>query len=90
MPVDKNYPEERRSSEAVGFDGTERRKLSFGVLYTCFGAMSEVEDWLDENCQGQHRLIIDTIDEDLVKKTLRIMFEFESDKTVFVSDYAKK
>jgi len=64
--------------------------LAFGVLYTCYGAMWEIEDWLDDNCQGQHSLVIDTIDEDLVKKTLRIMFELESDKTSFVGGYAKK
>ena len=60
-----------------------------GVLYTCYGAIGEVEDWLDDHCEGEFHLVIEEIDDDLVRKSLKIMFENEADKIVFVEQFAK-
>ncbi len=81
---------ERRGGGDESYDGNERRKLTCGVLYTCYGAIGEVEDWLDDHCEGDVHLVIEGMDDDLVRKSLKIMFELQSDKTKFIDLYAKK
>lgn len=69
--------------------GSGRPTLSFGVLYSTEGAVADVEDWLDDNCDGDWSLTVEGMDESLVKKSLRIMFAQESDKVRFINDFAR-
>jgi len=61
-----------------------RRKLTCGVLYTTSGAVTEIEDWLEDNCQGDFSLGIEDMDDELIKKSLKILFELETDKQRFI------
>ncbi len=85
-----SIPKERRSEDDSSFSGTDRRKLVYGVLYNCYGAVGEVEDWLDDHCEGDFSLVIDELDDDLIRKALKIMFSDEADKKRFINEYAKK
>lgn len=80
----------RRSEEGGSYDGPDRRRMTCGILYSCYGAIGEVEDWLDDHCQGDFDLVLEGMDEDLIRKSLKIMFELESDKATFISQFAKK
>ena len=84
------YPRERRAETSDGYSGDERRKLRYGVLYSCHGAAIEVEEWLEEHCQGDHSLVLDDMDDDMRATKLRIMFELETDKAVFIRDFVKR
>ncbi len=86
---DRITEEDRRTDAGDSYKGNERRKMKHGVLYTCYGAIAEVEDWLDDQCEGDFHLVIEEIDDDLVRKSLKIMFEKETDKSVFVEQFAK-
>lgn len=37
-----------------------------GVLYICYGAIGDVEDWLDDNLQDDFHLTIEELDDDLI------------------------
>jgi len=90
MMTEKHHPPTPGSTAPSGYHGSRRPELTCGVLYTCYGSLIDVEDWLDGHCQGAFSFAIDQIDEDLVKKTVRIMFELESDKALFISGYIQK
>lgn len=96
--------EERRQEAAPGekpFEGVDRRQnidrreasdrrgMRFGVIYKTVGSMTEIEDWLDDTCDGEWNLILQDMDDQLIQKTLRVMFEFEEDKKKFVELYAR-
>ena len=63
--------------------GAERRVLRYGLLYTMSGPVAEVEDWLDEHCDGGWSMMLEDMDESLERKTIRVLFEHESDKQKF-------
>lgn len=70
--------------------GDERPvSLSFGVLFSTAGAVADVEDWLDDNCAGDWSLSVEGMDDALIKKSLRIMFEQEADKIRFIDVFAR-
>lgn len=72
-------------------DGTtHERRLSFGVLFSTAGAVCDVEEWLEDNCAGEWSLAVEGIDENLIKKSLQIMFEIEADKLRFISEFARR
>ncbi len=81
---------DRRDGDDLSYKGPDRRKMTCGVLYTCYGTIGEVEDWLDDNCEADYELAIEGIADDLVSKSLKIMFEKELDKAHFIKEYAKK
>lgn len=87
---DKKTQMERRSNSDGSYEGEDRRRMSYGVLYTCYGTIGEVEDWLDDHCQEEFHLVIEEMDEDLIRKSLKIMFDSEVDKMLFINDFAKK
>ena len=66
-----------------------RVRLAFGVLFKTEGAVSDVENWLEDYCDGQWNLVIEGMDDELIKKSLRITFEFEADKRHFINEYAR-
>jgi len=59
--------------------------VGIGVLYSTAGAVADVEDWLDANCAGDWSLSVEGMDDDLIKKSLRIMFETEAEKLRFIN-----
>ncbi len=63
--------------------GDERRKLKYGIQFTTDGAINSVEEWLKEHCHGEWNIVLCDMDDDLVKKTIRIMFELSDDKELF-------
>jgi len=93
--------EERRESEEPPPDGEERREtperrsvndrrtMGYGIIYKTAGGMTQIEDWMDKRCQGNWSLVLADMDDDLVKKTFRVMFELETDKTNFIENFIK-
>ncbi len=71
-------------------DNSQSPRLSFGVLFSTVGAVADVEDWLDDYCAGEWSLMVEGMDDSLVKKSLRIMFETETDKHRFIEEYARR
>jgi len=93
---DRRETDERRSDEIFFGDADRRsaarrqglaRKLTCGILFSTPGAVAEVEDWLDDHCKGDWSLNIEGMDDDLVKKSLKILFELETDKQRFVTTH---
>ncbi len=93
--------EERRQSEESPPDGEERREtpdrrkvddrreMGYGILYKTAGGMTQIEDWLDEHCEGKCSLVLFELDDELKNKSFRIMFELETDKTDFIEKFIK-
>ncbi|MDD9875938.1 MAG: hypothetical protein OXR84_00695 [Magnetovibrio sp.] len=63
--------------------------LPYGVMIATADAVSLVEAWLDDHCDGAWNLEVEGLGDDLMKKELRISFELDADKTRFISDYAQ-
>ena len=61
----------------------ERRKLVYGVQFTTGGSLLSIENWLDENCQGEWAAVLFDMDDDLIRKTINIMFELAEDRERF-------
>ena len=66
-----------------------RVRLSYALLFSTQAAVSEVETWLDDYCEGQWNLVVECMDDELIKKSLKITFELEADKRRFIDDYAR-
>ena len=93
--------EDRRESEGPPPDGEERREtperrgtgeqpeMTCGIVFKTAGGMTQIEDWLDEYCTGGCSLVLTDMDDELVKKSFRIMFELENDKINFVENFIK-
>ena len=74
----------------VQSEGKQRPvSLAFGVLFSTENAVSDVENWLEDYCEGQWRLVVEGIDDELIKKSLKITFELEADKLRFIGEYAR-
>ena len=61
----------------------ERRVLRYGLLYTMSGSVTVVEEWLEDHCDGGWKMMLEKLDEGLERKTIRVLFELESDKQKF-------
>ena len=68
----------------------DQPKLPYGVRYKTSGSVKLIEDWLEENCQGDWQLGFDNMCEDLGCKIVLIMFEREPDKSRFLGEYRKQ
>ena len=73
--TDQGQLEDRRSGE--------RRVLRYGLLYAMSRPVAEIEDWLDDLCKGTWSVMLEDLDERLERKTIRVLFEHESDKQKF-------
>ena len=47
------------------------------------GPAAEVEDRLEDHCDGVWRVMLEDLDESLERKTIRVLFEIENDKQKF-------
>lgn len=59
--------------------------MRLGVQYSTARSMAQIEDWLDEHCDGKWTAVLDDIDADSGVKTFTVMFELEIDKDRFRS-----
>ncbi len=94
--------DEERRQEEVSFEGEEnrappdrrkipdRREMGLNVECKTSGSITNIEDWLDENCQSGWKVVLQRIGKDLVKKHLMVMFETEADRDTFLDKYLKK
>ena len=81
MSADQN-PSDRPKKSA-------RRRTVYGVEYVTADSLSNLENWLDNNCQGKWSLGLEGMDELRVKKTVKILFEEESDKLRFIATFSR-
>jgi hypothetical protein len=61
--------------------------LRYGLIYSTNGAISDIEEWLEEFCVGKFQVALEDMDADLTKKSVRVMFENEADKMNFKAEY---
>ena len=66
---DQRQPDGRRHGE--------RRVLRYGLVYTMSGPVAQVEDWLEDHCNGSWSIVLEDLDEMLERKTFRVLFEVE-------------
>lgn len=66
-----------------------RRRTVHGVEYVTTGSLSDLEDWLDNNCQGKWSLGLEGMDEKREKKTVKILFQEEGDKLRFIATFSR-
>ena len=102
LELTRRSEEDRRQSEDLPPDGEDRREtperrltgghpeMNCGIIYRTTGGMTLIEDWLDEQCQGATSLVLTGLDDDMIKKSFKILFELENDKINFVENFIKK
>ena len=91
---DRRSGDERRQergpfAEANRRRSIERRGMQFGVLFATTRAIWEIEEWLEQNCHGLWNVTLEGIDDNLEKKTIRILFMMEDDKMDFVRTFGR-
>lgn len=67
----------------------DRRKMSCGVRFATTRSITLIEEFLDAECKGDWHVVLDGIDDDLIKKWVRLMFEFEEDKSRFLERFRR-
>ena len=97
--VESRRSEEDRRQDGDSFEGEEKRETPdrrssrdrrrIGLEVTCktTGSVTNIEDWLDDNCDSNWKVVLQKIDRDLVIKHLKVMFETESDRDKFLDKY---
>jgi len=58
---EKRQEPQRRSEE-------ERRGIFYDITCKTSGSIGVIEDWLDDNCEGEWKIILEEMDDDLVNK----------------------
>ena len=93
--------EDRREDES-SFEGEEKRASSnrrealdrriMGLEVPCktSGPIDSIEDWLDENCDNDCRVVLQKVDLNQGIKHLLVMFEAESDRDRFLDKYLQE
>ena len=66
----------------------DRRRTVHGVEYVTADSLSGIQEWLEENCQGRWSLALEAMDSDRVRKTVRLLFEDQKDKQMFLIHFA--
>jgi len=67
----------------------DRRGLPFGVFYKSTEPLPVLYAWLRNNCGGKWSVGIEEAEEEAVKKTLKVLFEQESDKDTFMENVVR-
>jgi len=86
------FPQEKRDGDDRSGEmreTAERRRLTLGVRLTFYGALSTVEEWLDDECAGDFQVVIVGISDDLTSKTVEVMFENAADRDKFKANVHK-
>jgi hypothetical protein len=84
-PVDKTPREgdRRKAGSDRSYTGPERRQnadrrgLGYGLKFKTERAVGPIEDWLQANMPGLHRITIEGMSDDLYTKELRAVFASE-------------
>ncbi|NQV84042.1 MAG: hypothetical protein HQ494_09505 [Rhodospirillales bacterium] len=95
-----NSGETRRTEEAGldsdGFssipeyrDPDDRREILFSVICFTSGSIDTIEDWLDDNCEDEWRVVLQGVGEDLTRKKLNVMFKAKVDRAKFDNYFHK-
>ncbi len=66
-----------------------RRKI-YGVEFSTLGSLTTLEEWLEANCQGEYSFGLEAMDEKREKKTVKILFHEEADKTRFIVKFGRR
>ena len=80
------YQHERRESSerrTKPRETSERRQMVHGVKFTFSGSLGAIEDWLDDNCEGDCEVVVVGMNEDLTRKTIQVMFSNIEDRERF-------
>jgi len=64
------------------------QKGPFGIHFSTTGAIAEVQEWLEKNCQADWSLELMEMDAELGKKDIEIKFDLEEDKLLFMMRWA--
>lgn len=79
---DKRETDDRRTGE-------DRRDIGLEVTCKTTGSIITIEDWLEDHCEEGWNVILQKIDEDMVQKHVKVMFESEVDRDRFLDKYLK-
>jgi hypothetical protein len=74
----------------TGSGTSDRRQWTCGILYKTSIPVTEIETWLEANAQGRWSVGLDSIDDKLSSKVLKIMFETQDDKHAFVEAFSRR
>ena len=100
--IRRAVPTKQRRQSEEPFEGEEkrqepqrrlekkRRSIPYDLTCSTSGSITEIEDWLDNHCEGKWKMILEDIDDDLVKKNLRVMFEYAEEREKFFRLYIKE
>jgi hypothetical protein len=84
-------PEDRRMEpQRDRRQSTDRRGWPFGLILRTTESYRVIEEWLEDNCGGEYGFGLEDIDENLAQKSFKVMFELETDKNTFVSNFSKR
>lgn len=61
--------------------------LHTGIKFKTSTPISVIEDWLEENCQGEWDVDIEAISTGLGQKSVAVYFETDEDKEAFKQAY---
>jgi hypothetical protein len=70
-------------SEADQRRSDDRRILRYAVLFKTGIPVVDLETWLGANCQSEWDMVLEDMDDNLMSKTLKIMFETPEDRELF-------
>lgn len=54
-----------------------------GLRVTTSRPIREIEQWMDYHCLGEWRITLDEVSKDLAVKTIRLLFENQTDREAF-------
>ncbi len=84
-PSRGEQPERRLAERRVG----KRRIWPYGVLYKTTESAAGIEEWLEKNRRGKWAMRLADLDDMLVEKSFKVMFEFETDKSNFIKYFSR-
>lgn len=67
-------------------------EFHFGIAFKTHRSIVEVEDWLEQNCEGDWDVALrgmDDSDPAQIKKLVEVYFELEADKLAFRQGFGK-
>lgn len=90
--ADKDKPgKTAHEPDRRGDEGTaERRRWTCGILYKTSIPIRDIETWLEGNAEGEWAVRLDSIDEGLSSKVIKIMFEIQDDKLAFIEAFRQR
>jgi hypothetical protein len=70
-----------QSQEAtIGQQAVKRSRYTCGTLYITTEPAEDLDEWLQRQCSGAYYLSLEDMDDDLSRKTFKVLFENEADR----------